>query len=106
MEAEGFWEKIEAIRESHARWIQQTNPPALNNLRQTGTILAFELVNGETDDYMNPIRGRAYEYFIKKGVLLRPLGNTIYVLAPYCISQTDLDYMYTCILEFANELVG
>lgn len=106
MEAEGFWEKIEAIRESHTRWIQQTNHPALKNLRQTGTILAFELVNGEADDYMNPIRGRAYAHFIKKGVLLRPLGNTIYVLAPYCISQTDLDYIYTCILEFANELVG
>ena len=106
MEAEGFWEKIEAIRESHARWIQQTNHPALKNLRQTGTILAFELVNGEADDYMNPIRGRAYAHFIKKGVLLRPLGNTIYVLAPYCISQIDLDYIYTCILEFANELVG
>ena len=55
---------------------------------------------------MNPIRGRAYEYFIKKGVLLRPLGNTIYILAPYCISQVDLDYIYTCIQEFADELVG
>ena len=105
MEAEGFWEKIEAIQASHAQWIQQTNHPALKNLRQKGTILAFELENGETNDYMNPIRGQAYDYFIKKGVLLRPLGNTIYVLAPYCISQADLDYIYTCIQEFADELV-
>ncbi len=105
MEAEGFWEKIETIQASHAQWIQQTNHPALKNLRQKGTILAFELENGEANDYMNPIRGQAYDYFIKKGVLLRPLGNTIYVLAPYCISQADLDYIYTCIQEFADELV-
>jgi adenosylmethionine-8-amino-7-oxononanoate aminotransferase len=36
--------------------------------------------------------------------LLRPLGNTIYVMPPYCITQTDLGEIYNCISDAADEL--
>jgi adenosylmethionine-8-amino-7-oxononanoate aminotransferase len=54
---------------------------------------------------MHSVRDDAYQYFIKKGILMRPLGNTIYVLAPYCISNDELSIIYSEIENF-TELVG
>ena len=35
-----------------------------------------------------------YEYFLKNNVLLRPLGNTVYVMPPYCIKNESLDKIF------------
>jgi adenosylmethionine-8-amino-7-oxononanoate aminotransferase len=43
-----------------------------------------------------------YAYFIKKGLLLRPLGNVLYVLPPYCIREEELQKIYSAIREFLN----
>ncbi len=40
--------------------------------------------------------------FMQRGVLLRPLGNTIYVMPPYCVTESDLELIYTAI----DEVVG
>ena len=39
------------------------------------------------------------QFFHAKGILLRPLGNTIYVLPPYCVTAAELDLVYDAILE-------
>lgn len=74
------------------------------NVRSMGTILAFDIKTGENTSYFNSIRDLAYNFFISKGILLRPLGNVIYLMPPYCISDADLDYIYSTIIEFANTL--
>jgi adenosylmethionine-8-amino-7-oxononanoate aminotransferase len=61
----------------------------VKNIRQTGTIVAFDIDTGEGDTYFSDIRERAYAYFLEHGVLLRPLGNTLFVNPPYCISQAE-----------------
>lgn len=68
-------------------------------IRQTGTILAIEWdTSGETS-YFNGLRDTLYNYFLAEGILLRPLGNIIYIMPPYCIKNEDLDYIYAKIEE-------
>ena len=71
-----------------------------HNIRIKGTILAIEIQTAERTSYFNNIRDVAYQFFIEKRILIRPLGNVIYLLPPYCISEEDLEYIYGCIEEF------
>lgn len=68
-------------------------------IRQAGTILAIEWdTTGETS-YFNGLRDTLYNFFLAEGILLRPLGNIIYIMPPYCIKNEDLDYIYAKIEE-------
>lgn len=67
--------------------------PKLKNVRQTGTIIALEW-NTDGTSYFNNIRDTLYNFFLDKGIILRPLGNILYIMPPYCISNKDLDYIY------------
>lgn len=69
--------------------------PKVKNLRQLGVILAFEL-DVEMERYGN-LRNQLFAHFMEKGVFLRPLGNTIYILAPYIIENKDLETVYESI---------
>ncbi len=66
------------------------------NIRQLGTITAFEL-DAPDAGYMAAIGPKLYAFFLERNVLLRPLGNTIYVMPPYCISEAELDQVYDAI---------
>jgi len=68
------------------------------NVRRTGTITALEL---EVRDggYLAGIGPRLLSFFGDRNLLLRPLGNTIYVMPPYCVTQADLDEIYAAIAE-------
>jgi adenosylmethionine-8-amino-7-oxononanoate aminotransferase len=71
-----------------------------HNIRIKGTILAIEIQTAQGTSYFNNIRDVAYQFFIEKGILIRPLGNVIYLLPPYCILEEDLTYIYDCVEEF------
>ena len=79
------------------------NHKSVTEVRQTGTILAIELKTN-TPVYHSNLRDVAYNFFLQKQIILRPLGNIIYVLPPYCISNEDLAYIYSCILEFLDNM--
>lgn len=97
--------QIQDICTAHAAFmLQLKKSPFAKNIRQIGTILAFELVTNEGTSYFNPIRNQAYQYFMEKGVLLRPLGNVIYIMPPYCITKDELTKVYEVISEFLNSL--
>lgn len=66
--------------------------------RQLGTITALDVVAGDAG-YLAGIGPKLYEAFMARGVLLRPLGNTIYVMPPYCISENELACVYDTIRE-------
>lgn len=61
------------------------------NVRQLGCIAAFEVKTDEESGYFNSSRDRFYNMALKNGVLLRPLGNTIYTMPPYTTSNSELD---------------
>ena len=76
--------------------------PAVQNPRRTGTITAFEV--GEGSGYLSDLAPRMLALFRERNVLLRPLGNTIYVMPPYCISSEQLDCIYDTIREVLDEV--
>ncbi len=63
--------------------------------RQCGVIYALDL-NIETDRY-GGLRDLLFEHFMQQGVFLRPLGNTIYILPPYIIEETQLQKIYDAV---------
>jgi adenosylmethionine-8-amino-7-oxononanoate aminotransferase len=77
---------------------------SLKTTRQTGTILAMEWETGNNTSYFSGLRDKLYHYFLNKGIILRPLGNIIYILPPYCITDTELDYIYTTVEQALNEI--
>jgi adenosylmethionine-8-amino-7-oxononanoate aminotransferase len=68
-------------------------------IRQTGTILALEWETSGETSYFNALRDKLYNFFLDQGIILRPLGNIIYIMPPYCITNDQLDYIYKKIEE-------
>ena len=75
--------------------------PAVRNARQLGTITAIEIA-AEKGDYLSNLGPGLLALFRHKDLLLRPLGNTVYVMPPYCIDDGDLDLIYAAIAEAAD----
>jgi adenosylmethionine-8-amino-7-oxononanoate aminotransferase len=72
--------------------------PMVKNARQLGTVVAFE-IEAPTSGYLSEVGPRLLAFFRERDLLLRPLGNTIYVMPPYCIDEADLDTVYAAIAE-------
>lgn len=69
-----------------------------------GIILALEY-RSESNSYFQSLRNKLYYFFLNKGILLRPLGNVLYILPPYCIQPDELDFIYeSIILTLEGEL--
>jgi adenosylmethionine-8-amino-7-oxononanoate aminotransferase len=79
--------------------------PMVADVRHTGTIIALE-INAGTTSYHSSIRDRMYRYFLSRNVILRPLGNIVYILPPYCITKEELNYIYACITDFLSVEAG
>jgi adenosylmethionine-8-amino-7-oxononanoate aminotransferase len=77
----------------------------IKNARSLGTVLAFELISGK-DEYLNNISREITTYLLKKGIYLRPLGNTVYIMPPYCISKEELQLLHETILDMIGEMGG
>ncbi|PTT01532.1 adenosylmethionine--8-amino-7-oxononanoate transaminase [Pedobacter sp. HMWF019] len=93
-------EDIERICKRHQDFLlRYQHHPKIRAIRQTGTILAIEWQTGTTSSYFSDLRDKLYHYFLDEGILLRPLGNIIYLLPPYCISDKDLNDIYKAILK-------
>ena len=74
----------------------------VENVRVLGTVLALELAAGAGGGYLNAVGPALNRFALERGVLLRPLGNTIYVLPPYCSSDDALAEAHDVIAEFAD----
>ncbi|WP_261512204.1 adenosylmethionine--8-amino-7-oxononanoate transaminase [Chryseobacterium paludis] len=74
----------------------------VKNVRQTGTILAWELSTDHETSYFNEIGKKVYDEFLSRGIIMRPLGNVMYLVPPYCITSEELDFIYTNIVEVLN----
>lgn len=78
--------------------------PKVQTARVLGVIMALEVVTNRVESYYGNLRNRLYHFFIEQGVILRPVGNIIYVLPPYIITEDQLNYIYETI-EKALEIV-
>ncbi len=79
--------------------------PSVNNTRALGTIAALDLNGGKGGEggYLSTLAPRLLAHFHARDILLRPLGNTLYVMPPYCIEDADLDRIYAAIAEAAED---
>jgi adenosylmethionine-8-amino-7-oxononanoate aminotransferase len=68
--------------------------------RALGTIAACEIGGGE--GYLAAIGPALGAHFRERDLLVRPMGNTVYVMPPYCIDDADLDRIYAAIQEAAD----
>jgi adenosylmethionine---8-amino-7-oxononanoate aminotransferase len=98
-EDEPVFGRIAAIQTIHQeRLLRIADHPAVDNVRWLGDIGVIELKAVDAG-YLSTMRDRLYAFFIDRGVLLRPLGNVLYVLPPYVISPADLQRIYDVIGE-------
>lgn len=97
-------ESIQRITKRHEEFAQQlTQHPNVRNTRQWGTLLAFDLVAQEQTSYFNSIRDVAYTFLLDRGVIMRPLGNVLYMIPPYSTTDDQLRYVYTQIEALLNQ---
>lgn len=90
------WASIRRIEAAHKCFSEKIkNHPLVKNLRQQGVILAFDLDNPQQTSYFNNIRDLIWKFFIDRKLILRPLGNTVYILPPYCIADDELEKVYS-----------
>jgi adenosylmethionine-8-amino-7-oxononanoate aminotransferase len=72
--------------------------PRFSKVRRLGTVAALDLKVADPG-YLAEMGPRLMAHFLDRNILLRPLGNTIYVLPPYCITAAELDMIYAAIAE-------
>lgn len=83
-------EKIDWLVESINQFAETLKKhQGIKNVRCLGTILAFELIQGK-DEYLNSISKEITQFCLENGIYLRPLGNCIYIMPPYCINDAEL----------------
>ena len=75
------------------------------NVRRIGTIAALDLAV-DAEGYLATVGLELMRFFNARGLLLRPLGPTIYVLPPYCVTEPDLDLAYAAIEEAGDTYGG
>ena len=87
------------IHALHCRFVEQYHShPKLARCETLGTLLVLEFKSGK-GNYFNPLRENLFAFALERGVLFRPLGNVLYVLPPYCISEEELATIYQTLNE-------
>lgn len=100
LRGENCQNQLAMICEMHAAFLQKMKThPLIRNIRQTGTILAMDLHTAENTSYFNSIKAIIQPFFFEKGILIRPLGNILYLMPPYCITETELLGVYEAMEE-------
>ncbi len=103
--AEQCQEQIQFIASSHRTFADVIRHHSfVKQVRRQGTIIAIELNTGENSSYFNNIQSKAYQYYLSRGVFLRPLGNIVYIMPPYCITKDELHKVYEVIKSSLDHL--
>jgi adenosylmethionine-8-amino-7-oxononanoate aminotransferase len=98
-ENEPVFERIAAIEKVHAARLPVFAAyPGVADVRSIGTVAAIELSVPDAG-YLSSLRPRLYKYYLDRGVLLRPLGNVVYILPPYVITPDQLNFVYDVIQD-------
>jgi len=102
-EEEETLKRIQSLEEQfRARLEGLRGAPNVGDVRGIGTVAAVELVS-EDAGYLAGIGPKLFEAFVKRGLLLRPLGNIVYFMPPYVISPAEVDWAFDQISEVLSE---
>ncbi len=105
LQTQEMQENIFRINQSHLQFENRIKKHSkVKTTRVLGVIFALEVKTENQESYYGTLRNKLYDFFIENGILLRPVGNIIYVLPPYIITDEQLDKIYQTI-EKALEIV-
>jgi adenosylmethionine-8-amino-7-oxononanoate aminotransferase len=105
LQTEEMQANIVRINKSHLHFQNKIkNHSKVVTTRVLGVIFALEIKSESEESYYGSMRTKLYNFFIDKGVVLRPVGNIVYILPPYIISDEQLEKVYS-IIEEAIEMV-
>jgi adenosylmethionine---8-amino-7-oxononanoate aminotransferase len=79
--------------------------PKLIRCESLGTILVLEYRTTKPTSYFNDLREHLYSFFLEHRILLRPFGNVLHVMPPYCINSDELDFIYRHIIITLENLL-
>lgn len=101
LQKENCQENIQYISQQHQQFVEKLLAKSCgqtSNPRCLGAILAFE-IDTPDNNYLSQIKEKITGTSLQRGILLRPLGNTVYIMPPYCISPVQLQKIYAAIDE-------
>jgi adenosylmethionine-8-amino-7-oxononanoate aminotransferase len=105
LQTNAIQDNIQRVHQSHLEFESKIkNHPKVKTTRVLGVIFALEVKTETQESYYGTMRNKLYNFFIENGVILRPVGNIVYVLPPYIISDEQLQKVYQTI-ENALEIV-
>jgi adenosylmethionine-8-amino-7-oxononanoate aminotransferase len=97
------WDSVANLQEWNRDFAEELERiDCVSNVRQQGTILAFEVTQEGEASYFSDLKTKAYEHFVQNGVLLRPLGNVVFINPPYCIDRREYTKMTDAIRSFLD----
>jgi len=97
-------ERIARLAERQAQGLAQlARLPDVTGARQLGTVIALE-IEAPDGGYLSGVAPHLKALFRERDLLLRPLGNTVYVMPPYCIEDADLSALHAGIAAAAESL--
>ncbi|QIH39110.1 adenosylmethionine--8-amino-7-oxononanoate transaminase [Flavobacterium sp. Sr18] len=93
------------VNKSHLDFQERIkNHKKVTATRVLGVIFALEIKTESSASYYGTLRNKLYDFFIENGVILRPVGNIVYILPPYVITDEQLQKVYH-VVEKALEIV-
>ena len=96
-----FFENIKRIEAAHHVFAAKIRGhKRLLDIRTKGIILAMDIKTEENSGYLNNIQQEIVDFFIKRHIIVRPLGNVLYILPPVVTSDADLEVIYNAIMDF------
>jgi adenosylmethionine-8-amino-7-oxononanoate aminotransferase len=104
LESDEMQANIQRIHKHHLAFAEKMNAhPRVKTTRVLGVIFALEIVREGVESYYGNFRNRLYHFFIENGVILRPVGNIVYILPPFIVTDAQLEKVYK-VVEAAVEI--
>jgi len=105
IEQPGFEVMVSILVEEQYKFAEKVNHffPKVS-ARCVGTIFALTLQKEDGLDYTHPIRQKIYSYFMERDLLIRPIGNVLYLAPPYCIEMDELKRVHLEVMAFLQSI--
>ncbi|WP_396175969.1 adenosylmethionine--8-amino-7-oxononanoate transaminase [Flavobacterium sp.] len=100
MESQEMQDNIRRIHQMHLAFETKIKEhPKVKTTRVLGVIFALEIKTETQESYYGTMRNKLYNFFIERGIILRPVGNIVYILPPYIISDEQLEKVYSIVID-------
>jgi adenosylmethionine-8-amino-7-oxononanoate aminotransferase len=105
LQTQEMQDNIARVNKSHLTFQKHIESHSkVTTTRVLGVIFALEIQTESAQSYYGSMRNKLYNFFIENGIVIRPVGNIVYILPPYIITDQQLQKVYE-VVEKALEIV-